>query len=73
METLTTATLTIEGMSCEHCVRAIQRALGGIPGVAKSEVKLGSAEVRYAAPATEGAVREAIAAEGFVVTAATGV
>lgn len=32
--------LTITGMTCEHCVRAVAQALEGVPGVSKAEVTL---------------------------------
>ena len=43
-----TVELTIEGMSCEHCVARVQKALAGVEGVTAAEVTLepGSATVR---------------------------
>src|SRR5256885_12129898 len=38
--------LTIEGMSCEHCVRAVKNRLTNTPGVAVEEVAIGSAQLR---------------------------
>ncbi|MHB9021761.1 MAG: CopZ family metallochaperone [Halothiobacillus sp.] len=32
--------LTITGMTCAHCVRAVTQALEGVPGVIKAEVSL---------------------------------
>jgi mercuric reductase len=31
---MTTITLRISGMTCEHCVRAVENALNAIPGIA---------------------------------------
>lgn len=39
--------LAIEGMSCQHCVMAVKKALGGVPGVLESDVQIGSAVVKY--------------------------
>ena len=39
--------LKIEGMSCQHCVMAVKKALGGLPGVLESNVQIGSAVVVY--------------------------
>lgn len=39
--------LAIEGMSCQHCVMAVRKALGGVPGVVESNVQVGSALVKY--------------------------
>ena len=32
--------LKITGMTCEHCVRAVQKSLLAVPGVKKAEVSL---------------------------------
>lgn len=39
--------IAIEGMSCQHCVMAVKKALGGVPGVLESDVQIGSAVVKY--------------------------
>lgn len=41
------AIMKIEGMSCQHCVMAVRKALGGMPGVVQSDVRIGSATVQY--------------------------
>lgn len=33
-------TLTVEGMSCEHCVKAVTKALESLPGVSSAAVDL---------------------------------
>ena len=38
-------TLEISGMSCGHCVSAVQAALKSVPGVAGGTVVVGSADV----------------------------
>jgi len=40
-------TLHIEGMSCGHCLNAVNRALMGLPGVEVESVKIGRADVQY--------------------------
>ena len=40
-------TLNIEGMSCQHCVMSVKKAVDGIDGVASSDVSVGSAKVEY--------------------------
>jgi copper chaperone len=37
----------IEGMSCQHCVMSVKKALAGLPAVIQSDVKVGSAFVKY--------------------------
>jgi copper chaperone CopZ len=39
--------LTIGGMSCDHCVRHVQRALARVPGVTVRQVTVGNATVDY--------------------------
>lgn len=60
--------IAIEGMSCGHCVSAVDRALRAVHGVATTQVRLGEATLTLdpdAAPvertvsAALGAVREA--------------
>jgi copper chaperone CopZ len=40
-------TVKIDGMSCDHCVRAVRQALEGLSQVDVQTVKIGSASVRY--------------------------
>lgn len=37
--------LTIEGMSCGHCVMHVKKALGGLPDVQVDDVQIGRAKV----------------------------
>jgi copper chaperone len=41
------AVLHIDGMSCGHCLNAVNRALSELPGVEVDTVRMGRAEVRY--------------------------
>jgi copper chaperone len=40
-------TLTIEGMSCGHCVMRVKKALDALAGVTGSDVKVGIATVEF--------------------------
>lgn len=40
--------LTIEGMSCGHCVGAVRAALAKVPGVTKADVSLDAAKLGHA-------------------------
>ena len=40
-------TLTIEGMSCHHCLNAVNKALTALPGVTIESVRIGRAEVSF--------------------------
>jgi len=44
---MTEVTLKIEGMSCQHCVMRIKKAVDGLAGVSTSEVKIGNATVSF--------------------------
>ena len=63
-------TLHIEGMSCGHCLNAVNRALHSLPGVTVGSVQLGRAEVEVAdgGPAPE-AIAEAVRVAGYPATA----
>ncbi|MEO7648233.1 MAG: cation transporter, partial [Gemmatimonadaceae bacterium] len=37
-------TIRISGMTCAHCTRAVFTALSGVPGIARADVKVGTAE-----------------------------
>ncbi|MBI5740582.1 MAG: heavy-metal-associated domain-containing protein [Nitrospirae bacterium] len=44
---MTEITLKIEGMSCQHCVMSVRKAVGGVAGVLSSDVTVGSAKVAF--------------------------
>ena len=63
---MTELKLTIEGMSCEHCVRAVKNRLTATPGVTVEDVVVGSATLQYDPARTNvDAIEEAIADEGY--------
>ena len=39
------ALIKIEGMSCQHCVMRVRKAVDELPGVSHSEVNIGTARV----------------------------
>ena len=58
--------LTIEGMTCEHCVRAVRGRLEQTEGVKVDDVKIGSALVEYDPAKTNVyEIEDAIADEGY--------
>lgn len=40
-------TITVEGMSCQHCVMAVTKALNGIEGITDVKVDLASGRVTF--------------------------
>ena len=58
----------IEGMSCEHCVRAVEQALRQVPGVDVQAVEIGEARVAYDSDAVaRERLVEAVEEEGYAV------
>jgi copper chaperone CopZ len=58
--------LTIEGMTCEHCLRAVRGRLEQTPGVKLNAVDIGSASLEFdSATTTLDDIQEAIADEGY--------
>lgn len=58
-------TVKIAGMSCNHCVMGVKKALAAIPGIENLEVKIG--EARFEGNADIEAVKAAIEDEGYQV------
>jgi copper chaperone len=55
-------TIAVEGMSCGHCVQAVERALASTPGVGVLSVSVGAAVIDVQAGAPAGTVVRAVAA-----------
>jgi copper chaperone len=67
------AVLSIEGMTCNHCVMRVQKALASIPGVDRAVVTLqpGQARVEYDdATASTQAMADAVAQAGYAASVA---
>ena len=63
---MVTTTLSISGMTCNHCVHHVGDALRGVPGVAKVDVALpGSAEVVHDDSASLARLIEAVRSAGY--------
>ena len=39
--------LKIDGMSCQHCVASVKKAVDGVEGVSSSDITVGAATVVY--------------------------
>ncbi|CAN5360881.1 hypothetical protein BH23GEM2_BH23GEM2_15650 [soil metagenome] len=57
--------LTITGMTCVHCKRAVFTALAGVPGVTRADVAMGRAEVEHDGSVSWSTLQEAIAVAGY--------
>lgn len=65
-----TRTLTIQGMSCGHCVKAVTMALQDMPGVTVKDVRVGQAVIEAdEQQVTADQLTAAIDEAGFTMTA----
>ena len=63
-------TMDIDGMTCNHCVGSVDKALKSLAGVTVEDVKIGRATVSYdPAATTTDRIALAIESEGYAVTA----
>lgn len=68
---MTEATYSVAGMTCDHCVRAVEAEVGQVPGVASVFVNLDSGRVTVYSdePVDPGAVRAAVEEAGYELRA----
>jgi copper chaperone CopZ len=66
---MTTTTITVQGMTCGHCVQAVTAELSKLTGVTGVQVDLesGLVTVDSAAPLDGSAVRDAVDEAGYRV------
>ncbi|MGZ8397706.1 MAG: heavy-metal-associated domain-containing protein [Gemmatimonadales bacterium] len=63
-------TLHITGMTCGHCLHAVNSALVSTPGVRLESLRMGRAAVSYDEQTTDpGAIERVIADAGYTATA----
>lgn len=62
-------TIKIKGMSCQHCVMAVTKALGGIEGITDVHVDLqkGEASFTEVKAVDRALIRERVAKAGFTL------
>lgn len=62
--------LKIEGMSCQHCVMSVKKAIDGVNGVTGTDIVVGSAKVLYDESKTnKDAIVDAVQNAGYQVVA----
>ena len=61
------STVTISGMSCAHCVRAVFTSLSGVEGISRADVSIGKAVIEHDGTVSAEAVRKAISIAGYEV------
>ena len=67
MRPVETRSISVTGMSCDHCARAVQAEVGKLPGVADVDVDVTAGRVRITAEPLpdDAALREAIEEAGY--------
>ena len=62
-------TIKVKGMSCQHCVSSVTKALSEIAGISDVQVSLekGEATFKEQSPVDEQIIKDAIARIGFEV------
>ena len=70
---MSTATYTVTGMTCGHCVASVKEEVGALPGVTSVDVDLESGRVTVDsdAPLAAEQVRAAVEEAGFELTETT--
>jgi copper ion binding protein len=59
-------TLKVDGMSCGHCVKAVEKALRSVDGVSLEQLAIGSATVSFDPTRTTlGALIDAVSDAGY--------
>jgi len=64
----TMTTITIKGMSCQHCVASTKKALEDIAGISNVTVDLEKKQASYDGDVEQKIVNDAIVKIGFEVT-----
>jgi len=62
--------LNVEGMTCEHCQKAVKEALEGISGVDRAEVNLEAGSAQIHGSADTQVLISAVEDEGYTATLA---
>jgi copper chaperone CopZ len=57
----------VDGMTCQHCVRAVFTALTAVEGITHAHVTIGAVEVEHDGRASVAQLRDAIAVAGYSV------
>lgn len=64
---MATTTITVTGMTCEHCAASVREELGEVPGVKSVDVDVASGTVTIdsVTPVDAGAIRTAVEEAGY--------
>ncbi|MGE5300046.1 MAG: heavy-metal-associated domain-containing protein [Acidobacteriota bacterium] len=61
-------TIPVEGMSCQHCVMRVKKAVEGLAGIVKSDVQVGKVKVAFdESKIGQKAIEDAIVKAGYKI------
>jgi Cu+-exporting ATPase len=60
-------TVSVSGMTCAHCIRAVFTSLAGLKGIKRADVTIGQAVIEHDGTVTPEEIRDAIAVAGYTV------
>lgn len=67
---MNTATITVDGMSCQHCVMRVRKALEALSGITSMNVEVGKVSVSFdEAKVSQKEIEAAITRAGYKVKA----
>ena len=61
------ASITVQGMKCQHCAGSTKKALEALGGITDVEVNLATGEVSFKGTADPQDIKDAVAKVGFTV------
>lgn len=64
---MATVNIQVEGMTCGHCVRAVEEAVVEGGGRGKADLKTGMVQIELEDPASLEKIKQAITATGYSV------
>ena len=60
-------TVSVSGMTCAHCIRAVFTSLAGLKGIKRADVTIGQAVIEHDGTVTPEEIRDAIKVAGYDV------
>jgi len=61
-------TIQVEGMSCQHCVMRVKKAVEGLAGIVKSDVQVGQVKIAFdESKIGQKAIEDAIVKAGYKI------
>jgi copper chaperone len=65
---MASAEIKVEGMSCQHCVMSVKKAVEGLDGITSSNIEIGKVAVEYdESKLSQDAIEAAITGAGYKV------